>query len=75
MWDLWWSKWHYDRFLPECCGFPLLISFHRCSITRKKKKKLIIFVTGLHNKPQGCGASVARPFTTKKNGLETDAKN
>jgi hypothetical protein len=33
-----------------------------------KTKKLIIFITGLHNKPQGCGASVASaagPFTTK----------
>jgi hypothetical protein len=33
----------------------------------KTKKK--IFITGLHNKPQGCGASVASaagPFTTKK---------
>jgi hypothetical protein len=32
-------------------------------------KKLIIFITGLHNKPQGCGESVASaagPFTTKK---------
>jgi hypothetical protein len=38
-----------------------------------KTKKLIIFITGLHNKPQGCGASVASaagPFTTKiKKGL------
>jgi hypothetical protein len=36
---------------------------------KTKKKKLIIFITGLHNKPQGCGASVASaagPFTTKK---------
>jgi hypothetical protein len=24
-----------------------------------KTKKLIFFITGLHNKPQGCGASVA----------------
>jgi hypothetical protein len=49
---------------PKYFGFPLSISFHRCSITRK----FIIF-TGLHNKPQGCGASVASaagPFTTKK---------
>jgi hypothetical protein len=37
-----------------------------------KMKKLIIFlfifITGLHNKPQGCGASVASaagPFTNK----------
>ena len=34
-----------------------------------RKKKLIIFITGLHNRPQGCGwsvASAAGPFTTKK---------
>jgi hypothetical protein len=32
-------------------------------------EKRIIFITGLHNKPQGCGAAVASaagPFTTKK---------
>ena len=27
MWDLWWTKWHWDRFLPEYFGFPLSISF------------------------------------------------
>jgi hypothetical protein len=57
-------------FPPEYLGFPLSISFHLCSITRKnEKKKLIIFITGLHNKPLRCGASVASaagPFTTKK---------
>jgi hypothetical protein len=26
---------------------------------KEKRKKLIIFITGLHNKPSGCGASVA----------------
>jgi hypothetical protein len=34
-----------------------------------KTKKLIIFITGLHNKIQGCGATVASaagPFTKKK---------
>jgi hypothetical protein len=71
MWDLWWTKWHWDRFFPEYFGLPLSISFHRCSITRKRAKKIIIiFIIGLHNKPQGCGASVASaagPFTTKKN--------
>jgi hypothetical protein len=33
-----------------------------------KRKKLITFITGLHKKPPGCGASVASsagPFTTK----------
>jgi hypothetical protein len=48
MWDLWWTKWHWDRIFPEYFGFPLSISFYWCSIT---KKKLIIFITGLHNKP------------------------
>jgi hypothetical protein len=37
---------------------------------QKKKHIIIIFsITGLHNKPQGCCASVASaagPFTTKK---------
>jgi hypothetical protein len=35
----------------------------------EKRKKLIIIITVLHNKPQGCGASVAsaaRPFTIRK---------
>jgi hypothetical protein len=58
MWNLWWTKWHWDGFFPECFGFPLSVSFHRGSITRKNKKKLIILITGLQNKPQGCGASV-----------------
>jgi hypothetical protein len=54
------------RVFPQVPRFPLSISFHRCSITRKNEKKLIIIITGLHNKPQGCGASVASaagPFT------------
>jgi hypothetical protein len=37
---------------------------------QEKTEKLIIFITGLHNKPQGCGASVASTagtFSTKKN--------
>jgi hypothetical protein len=73
MCGLWWTKWNCDRFSPEYFGFPPSISFHRCSVTWKNKKKLIIFliifITGLHNKPQGCGASVASaagPFSNKK---------
>jgi hypothetical protein len=69
MWNLWWTKWHWDRFFSEYFGFALSVSFHRCSITRKNRQNLIIFITGLHNKPQGCGASVASAaglFTTKK---------
>ena len=40
-------------FPPEYFGFPLSISFHRCSITRENEKKTLIFITGLHEKPQG----------------------
>jgi hypothetical protein len=67
MWDLWWTKWQWGRFFPEYFSFPLSISFYRCSITWKNGK--IFYITGLHNKPQGCGASVASatgPFTIKK---------
>jgi hypothetical protein len=70
MWDLWWTKWHWDRFFPpEYFGFPC--QFHStCAALLGKMKKLIIFIIGLHNKPQGCGVSVASAvmsFTTKKN--------
>jgi hypothetical protein len=57
------------QIFPEYFGFPQSISFHRCSVTRKNEKQLIIFIKGLHNKPQGCGASVAcavGPFIIKK---------
>jgi hypothetical protein len=37
--DLWLTKWHWDRFFLEYFGFLLSISFHRCSITWKSKKK------------------------------------
>jgi hypothetical protein len=62
MWDLWWKKWHWDRFFPEYFGFPLAISFDRCSISWKNEKSYIfhfIFITGLQNMPSGWGASVA----------------
>jgi hypothetical protein len=36
MWDLWWKKWQWDRFLSEYFGFPMSVSFHWCSITRKR---------------------------------------
>jgi hypothetical protein len=69
--DLWWTKWHWDTIFPEYLGFPLPVSFHRCSITRKTDKLIIVVTTVLHSKPQGCGASVASPagpFVTKKIG-------
>jgi hypothetical protein len=40
---------------------------------KKKRKKLTIFITGLHNKPKGCGASVASAagtFTKKTDEMK-----
>jgi hypothetical protein len=70
MWDLWWTKWHWDMFFPEYFGFfrvnfiPPLLHYKE----KRKKKIIIIFITVLHYKPQGCGASVAStagPLTKK----------
>jgi hypothetical protein len=46
-WDLWWTKWHWDRFLSEFFGFPLSISFHR----------------GLHFSENSKSSSFIDPFT------------
>jgi hypothetical protein len=44
MWDLLWTKWHWDRFFLEYFGFSLLYY-------TENGKKLIIFTIGLQNKP------------------------
>jgi hypothetical protein len=66
-------------FPPSTSVFPCQFHSTGARITRKNKKK--IFTTGLQNKPQGCGASVASvagPFTKKKhvspNTLEISSK-
>jgi hypothetical protein len=69
MWDFWWIKWHWDRFSPQYFCFPVNFIPRVLHYLEKLKKKLLTFITGLHDKPQGCGASVASaagPFTTKK---------
>jgi hypothetical protein len=69
MWDLWWTKWHWDSF--STCTSVFHRKFHSTGAPLLEKTQ-IIFITGLHNKPQDCGASVtsaAGPFTKKK-GLE-----
>jgi hypothetical protein len=43
-------------------------------VGKGQKIIIIIVITGLHNKPHGCSASVASvagPFTTKKKVVET----
>jgi hypothetical protein len=39
--------------------------------SEKRKRKLIIFITGLYNRPQGCGASVASAAGPLKKWPET----
>jgi hypothetical protein len=57
-------------FSPSTSSFPCQLHSTGAPLHGKTKTKtLIIIITGLHNKPQGCGASVASaagPFTTKK---------
>jgi hypothetical protein len=56
-------------FSPRVLGFSPVNFIPPVLHKMKKRKKLIIFVTGLHNKSQGCGASVASaagPFGTKR---------
>jgi hypothetical protein len=38
IWDLWLTKWYWDRSFHEYFGFPVSISLHRCSITWKNEK-------------------------------------
>jgi hypothetical protein len=42
MWDFWWKKWHWDRFLPEYFGFSLVsfipLVLHYFEKWKKKKK-------------------------------------
>jgi hypothetical protein len=56
-------------FPPSTSVFPCQFHSTGAPLQGKAKNKLIIFITRLHNKPQGCGASVASaagPFTIKK---------
>jgi hypothetical protein len=54
-----------------------LCQFHSTGapLQGKTKKTLIIFITGLHKQPKGCGASVASaagPFSEKKSRYEQE---
>jgi hypothetical protein len=32
MWDLWWTKWYWDRFFSKYFDFTVIVSFQQCSI-------------------------------------------
>jgi hypothetical protein len=55
--------------------FPCQFHYAGAPLLEETEKKLIIFITGLHNKPLRCVASVASaagPFTTKQNAIVKD---
>jgi hypothetical protein len=77
VWDLWWTKWHWDRFFPEYLVFRC--QFHSTgALLLGKVKRTDHISLQLHHraaqKPQGCCASVASaadPFSIKKSRLRT----
>jgi hypothetical protein len=46
-------------FVPGTSVFPCQFNSTGAPLHGKTGEKIIIFITGLYNKPQGCGASVA----------------
>jgi hypothetical protein len=38
MWDLWWKKWHWDRFFPEYFGFACQFHSTGAPLLGKMKK-------------------------------------
>jgi hypothetical protein len=55
-------------FSPSTSVFPCQFHSTGSPLIGKGQKIIFIFIIGLHNKPHGCGASVASaagPFTTK----------
>jgi hypothetical protein len=58
-------------FSPSTSVFPCQFHSTGVPLHGNTEKKLIIFITGLHNKPQGCDASVASaegPFKKNNSG-------
>jgi hypothetical protein len=56
-------------FPPSTSVFPYKFHSTAFSINWETEKKLILFFTGLHNKPQGCSTSVASaagPFAKER---------
>jgi hypothetical protein len=44
MWDLWWTKWHWDRFFSELSVFPCQFHSNGVPLIVKIGKKLIILI-------------------------------
>jgi hypothetical protein len=67
MWDLWWTKWYWDRFFSEFFGFPLLMSFHCCS-------PFLFFSWGMSNRPVGSCSSetLSHPININNNKINED---
>jgi hypothetical protein len=71
MWDLWWTKWYWDRFSPNTYVFPFPFHSTGAPLLGKWQKIIIFFIFFIEvpKKRQGCSASVASaagPLSTKK---------
>jgi hypothetical protein len=44
MFDLWWTKWHWDRFFSELSVFPCRFNSTGAPLIVKSGKKLLIFI-------------------------------
>jgi hypothetical protein len=62
MWDLWWTKWHWDKFFSEFIGFRLSISLHHGSPYSH-------IIWGMNNRPSGGHSSEiwSHPIDMKNN--------
>jgi hypothetical protein len=48
-WDLWWTKWHWDRFFSEFFGFPVTIIPPWAPLLRKLKKNSSFIHSPFHS--------------------------
>jgi hypothetical protein len=55
MWDLWWTKWHWDRFSAEYYGFPCQFHSTGAPLLGKGQKIMMIIVIFI----KAAGVSVA----------------
>lgn len=67
MWDLWWTKWHWNRFLLENLSFPVSLSFHQCTIFMhlsvtsaflSYQLTVLVMLTKLCQKSLNCNCSI-----------------
>jgi hypothetical protein len=64
MQDLWYTKWHWDRFFFELFGFPLSVSFHH-------GPPYSYIIWGMNDKPTGGCSSKTQSHPIDMNNMST----